>query len=164
MANDYIPRGDAEFDDRPADLVTYANASFVGLGMVAGDTTPVKSAQTTWNSTYPALVAAAAAVAIAAREGKDAAWTGVEAAVRPPARRQHDRYGCSDRQGNRFAPLGQIPNRPVDRAEGRIAGRANPAFDRPEQSHRQRQADSVRSAGRALSRIRMEQRREQVPP
>ncbi len=86
MANDYIPRGDAEFNGWLANFVTYANANLVALGLVAGDMTPVTTAQTTWNSKYPAHVAAAAA-AIAAREGKDAARTGVEAAVRPLVRR-----------------------------------------------------------------------------
>jgi hypothetical protein len=48
--------------------------------------TPVTTAQTTWNTKYPAHIAAAAA-AISAREGKDAARRGVETAVRPLVRR-----------------------------------------------------------------------------
>jgi len=50
MANDYIPRGDAEFNGWLANFVTYANANLAGLGLVAGDMTPVTTAQTTWNS------------------------------------------------------------------------------------------------------------------
>lgn len=86
MANDYIPRGDAEFNGWLANFVTYANANLAGLGLVAGDMTPVTTAQTTWNTKYPAHIAAAAA-AVSAREGKDIARQGVEAAVRPLVRR-----------------------------------------------------------------------------
>ena len=86
MANDYIPRGDAEFNGWLANFITYANANLVNLGLVAGDMTPVTTARTTWNSKYPAHIAAAAA-AVSAREGKDAARVGVEAAVRPLVRR-----------------------------------------------------------------------------
>jgi hypothetical protein len=37
MANDYIPRGDAEFNGWLANFVTYANANLAALGLVAGD-------------------------------------------------------------------------------------------------------------------------------
>ena len=37
MANDYIPRGDAEFSAWLDNFVTYANANLAGLGLVAGD-------------------------------------------------------------------------------------------------------------------------------
>ncbi|MCG3127243.1 MAG: hypothetical protein CHACPFDD_02101 [Phycisphaerae bacterium] len=37
MANDYIPRGDADFNGWLANFVTYANANLVNLGLVAGD-------------------------------------------------------------------------------------------------------------------------------
>lgn len=86
MANDYIPRGDAEFNGWLANFVTYANANLLNLGLVAGDLMPVTTAQATWNSKYPAHIAAAAA-AIAARESKDAARVAVEQAVRPLVRR-----------------------------------------------------------------------------
>ncbi|MCZ2400156.1 MAG: hypothetical protein LC135_09875 [Phycisphaerae bacterium] len=40
MANDYIPRGDAEFNGWLANFVTYANANLAGLGLVAGSRSP----------------------------------------------------------------------------------------------------------------------------
>ncbi len=86
MGSDYIPRGDAEFSGWIANFVTYANANLAGLGLVAGDLTPVTTAQTTWNSKYPTHVAAQAA-AVSAREAKDAARVAAEQAVRPLVRR-----------------------------------------------------------------------------
>ncbi len=121
MANDYSPRGDAEFNGWRANFDIYANANLAGLGLVAGDMTPVTTAQTTWNTKYPAHVAAAAA-AIAAREGKDAARTGVEAAVRPLVRRLQASASVDDTEraalgitvpGKEPSPLGPPTTRPV---------------------------------------------------
>ncbi|MEK7710360.1 MAG: hypothetical protein AAB341_00555 [Planctomycetota bacterium] len=41
MGNDYIPRGDAEFNAWQANFVTYANANLVNLGLVIGDLTTI---------------------------------------------------------------------------------------------------------------------------
>ena len=38
---DYIPRGDAEFNGRLVNFVTYANANLAGLGLVSRDRTAV---------------------------------------------------------------------------------------------------------------------------
>ena len=101
MANDYIPRGDAELNGWLANFVTCANANLAGLGLVAGDMTPVATAQTAWHSKYPAHVAAAAA-AISAREGKDAA-----------GRSGHDDWGVAP--GLIVAPSCATPQTSVDR-------------------------------------------------
>lgn len=53
---DYIPAPDAEFNAWQTNFVAYANANLAGLGLVAGDMTPITAAQTTWASTYPAHV------------------------------------------------------------------------------------------------------------
>jgi hypothetical protein len=58
MANDYIPRGDAEFNGWQANFVSYANTNLVALGLVAGDMTPITTAQTAWTSGYTAHIAA----------------------------------------------------------------------------------------------------------
>ena len=60
MAGNYIPAPDAAFDTWQANFVTYANANLIGLGIVAGDMTPVVTAQTVWTTRYPAHVTAAA--------------------------------------------------------------------------------------------------------
>ncbi|MBX3396730.1 MAG: hypothetical protein KF841_15340 [Phycisphaerae bacterium] len=83
---DYIPGGDAEFGTWLDNFIAYANANLTGLGLVAGDLTPVTTAQSAWKAAYPAHIAAQQA-ALAARQDKDAARAGVEAAVRPLVRR-----------------------------------------------------------------------------
>lgn len=47
---DYIPAPDAEFHAWQANFVSYANANLVALGLVAGDLTPVTTAQTGWTT------------------------------------------------------------------------------------------------------------------
>lgn len=44
-------------------FVTVANGNLAGLGLVAGDRTPLAAAQTTWAAACPARVTAAAATA-----------------------------------------------------------------------------------------------------
>lgn len=83
---DYIPGSDSEFDAWLENFTTYASANFAALGLVAGDLTPVTTAESVWKAAYPSHIAAAAA-AQAARAAKDDARTGVEAAVRPLVRR-----------------------------------------------------------------------------
>lgn len=83
---DYIPAPDAAFDTWQENFVTYASANLAALGLVAGDLTPVTTAQSAWKTSYPAHVAAAAA-AQAARQTKDADRGGLVAAIRPLVRR-----------------------------------------------------------------------------
>ena len=45
---DYIPGGDAAFNAWLDNFVTYATANLAGLGLVAGDLTPITTAQTAW--------------------------------------------------------------------------------------------------------------------
>ncbi len=99
MANDYIPRADADFNAWLANFVTYANSHLPGLGLVAGDMTAVTTAQATWNTNYPALIAAQAA-AQSARQAKDGARTAVEAAVRPLVRRLQASASVDDAERN----------------------------------------------------------------
>ena len=86
MANGYIPRADAEFDAWLTTFHTYAAANLAGLGLVAGDLTPVTTARTAWQAAFTAHNAAQAA-AQGARQAKDAARAAVEGAVRPLVRR-----------------------------------------------------------------------------
>lgn len=69
---DYIPPSDSEFNGWQAAFVTYANANLAGLGLVAGDMTPITAAQTTWNTNYTAHVAAQNAAENAAQAKRDA--------------------------------------------------------------------------------------------
>ena len=55
---DYIPGGDAAFNAWLDNFVTYATANPANLGLVAGDLTPVTTAQTAWNTAYTANVTA----------------------------------------------------------------------------------------------------------
>ncbi len=43
---DYIPASDAEFNGWLGNFVTYASGNLAGLGLVAGDLTPITTAQT----------------------------------------------------------------------------------------------------------------------
>lgn len=84
---DYIPKADAQFQIWQSNFVTYANANLVALGLVAGDMTPVTSAQTAWSSSFTAHVAAQAS-AQGARETKDearAAYRQTRTLQMPPA-------------------------------------------------------------------------------
>ncbi len=76
---DYIPAPDAEFNAWQSNFVTYANANLAGLGLVAGDMTPITAAQTTWASAFPAHVTAQAAAqsASAAKSGSRVAYVTV---------------------------------------------------------------------------------------
>lgn len=83
MPDDYIPASDSEFNSWQSNLVTYANANLAGLGLVAGDMTPITTAQTAWASSYTAHITAQAA-AQSARQLKDANRSAYEAAIRSP--------------------------------------------------------------------------------
>jgi hypothetical protein len=83
---DYIPAADAEFHAWQQNFVSVANANLAGLGLVAGDMTPITAAQTTWGTTYPAHVTAAAA-ATSARTAKDGARAAYVALLRSLVRR-----------------------------------------------------------------------------
>ena len=71
MPANYIPAPDADFDNWQDNFVTYANAHLVALGLVAGDMTPVVTAQNSWKVVYPAHLTAVLA-ASSAKVVKDA--------------------------------------------------------------------------------------------
>lgn len=83
---DYLPAGDAEFNAWQTNFVTYANANLLALGLVAGDLTPITTAQTTWATAYPAHVAAQAA-ATAATAAKNSARAAYVVLIRDLVRR-----------------------------------------------------------------------------
>ncbi len=83
---DYIPQGDGDFNAWQTNFVSYVSNNTAGLGLVAGDVTPLTTAQTAWNTGYAAHVTAAAA-AQSARENKDAKRAAFEAAIRPLVKR-----------------------------------------------------------------------------
>jgi hypothetical protein len=83
---DYIPGPDGSFQAWQANFVTYANANLAALGLVAADMTPITTAQTNWNSAFPAHVAAVNA-AKAAKQAKDEARAAYVGAIRPLVRR-----------------------------------------------------------------------------
>ena len=83
---DYIPGPDANFQAWQSNFVTYANANLAALGLVAADMAPITAAQTTWNTAFPAHVAAVNA-AKAAKQTKDEARQAYVAAIRPLVRR-----------------------------------------------------------------------------
>jgi hypothetical protein len=55
MADD-TPAADAEFHAWRQSFVAVANANLAGLGLVAGDLTPITGAQTTWGTAHPGHV------------------------------------------------------------------------------------------------------------
>ncbi len=83
---DYLPGPDADYQAWVTNFVTYANANLAALGLVAGDMTPVTTAQTTFNTGFTAHIAAKAA-AVAAREAKTDARTALTGTIRPLVRR-----------------------------------------------------------------------------
>lgn len=83
---DYLPQSDAQFDVWQANFVIYAAANTAGLGLVAGDITPVSNAQAVWAATYTDHLAKQNA-AQAARNLKDSRRGEFEAAIRPLVRR-----------------------------------------------------------------------------
>lgn len=92
---DYIPQGDSEFNTWQNAFVTYANANLIGLGLVAGDMTPVTTAQTAWNAAYTAHIAAQNAAQNAAQAKRDARVAYI-AAVRPLVARLQASASVSD--------------------------------------------------------------------
>lgn len=83
---DYIPGPDANFQAWQTNFVTYANANLAALGLVAADMTPVTTAQTAWQTAFPAHVTAANA-AKAAKQAKDEARASYVSTIRPLVRR-----------------------------------------------------------------------------
>jgi hypothetical protein len=86
MANNYIPNPDGDFDTWQTTFYTYANANLAGLGLVAGDITPLTAARTAWTNGL-ANNATAQTAARAARETKDAARSSYEDLIRALVRR-----------------------------------------------------------------------------
>jgi len=48
MSTDYIPRPAADFNVWVANFVICVNVNLAAIGLVAGEMTPVTTAQTTW--------------------------------------------------------------------------------------------------------------------
>lgn len=117
---DYIPPADGVFDAWQNAFVTYASANLAALGLVAGDMTPVTTAQSAWKITYPAHVAAANA-AQNARQAKDADRSALVAAIRPLVRRLQASPDVSDAERASLgitipappAPIGTPTTNPV---------------------------------------------------
>ena len=86
MSTDYIPAPDTDFNNWQSNFVTYANANLAALGLVAGDMTPVTTAQSAWSSNYAEHLTAVTA-ALSARQVKDTSRAAYEAAIRPLVRR-----------------------------------------------------------------------------
>jgi len=125
MANDYIPRGDAEFNGWQANFVSYANANLVALGLVAGDMTPITTSQTAWTSGYTAHIAAQAA-AQSARDAKDGNRAAYETLVRALVRRLQASPAVSDPEREALGitvrdtdptPVGPPTTRPLARVD-----------------------------------------------
>lgn len=83
---DYLPGPDADYQACVTNFVTYANANLAALGLVAGDMTPVTTAQTAWNTGFAAHIAAKAA-AQAAKQTKDENRAALTGNLRPLVRR-----------------------------------------------------------------------------
>ena len=95
MANDYIPRGDADFNAWQANFVTYANANLANLGLVLPDLLSILSAQAAWTPSLTAHVAAQAN-AQSARATKDGNRTTLETLIRALVRRLQASPSVSD--------------------------------------------------------------------
>jgi len=122
---DYIPAPDAEFNAWQANFVSYANANLAGLGLVAGDMTPITAAQTTWASAFPAHVTAAAA-AQSARASKDGARVSYVTVLRDLVQRLQASAAVSDAERGALGitipdptltPIGPPTTRPVVRVD-----------------------------------------------
>jgi hypothetical protein len=83
---DYIPAPDADFHAWQQNFVSYASGNLGALGLVAGDLTPVTTAQSTWGTAYPAHVSAQQNAQGATQTKKDARSAYV-AALRPLVKR-----------------------------------------------------------------------------
>jgi hypothetical protein len=83
---DYIPDPDPAFDAWQANFVSVVSGDLAGYGLVAGDLTPVTTAQTAWEASFPAHVTAQAA-AQSARQTKDFDRASFEEVVRALVRR-----------------------------------------------------------------------------
>jgi len=92
---DYIPNPDPQFNTWEQNFVSTVNGNLAAYGLVAADMTPVTTAQTAWNSSYPDHQTAQAA-AQAARQTKDANRASFEAAVRSVVRRIQANPSVSD--------------------------------------------------------------------
>ncbi|MCK4340422.1 MAG: hypothetical protein KAY37_01700, partial [Phycisphaerae bacterium] len=86
MANDYIPRPDAQFHAWQNNFIVYVNNHLADLGLVAADVVDLNATAATWTTDYPAHTVAQTA-AQAARQAKDGARDGFEGTIRPLVRR-----------------------------------------------------------------------------
>jgi hypothetical protein len=94
---DFIPNSDADFNAWQLNFVTYANANLLNLGLTLADLAAITSAQITWNTAFPAHVAAQA-TAQGARANKDTVRHPYEAAIRPLVRRMQGSSAVSDQE------------------------------------------------------------------
>lgn len=83
---DYIPAADAEFNAWQTNFVDYADSHLAELGLTVADLEPILTAQTDWETAFPAHVSAVAS-AESARAEKDAARAGYVTLVRALVRR-----------------------------------------------------------------------------
>jgi hypothetical protein len=125
MANDYVPRPDGNFDTWQANFVSYVSANMAALGLVAGDITPLTTAQTAWTTAYGGHTTAAAA-AEAARQTKDDRRGDYEGVIRPLVRRLQAGPTVTDTQRQAMGvtvrdtqptPVGPPTSRPVGRVD-----------------------------------------------
>jgi hypothetical protein len=79
---DYIPNGDADFNNWIVPFVAYVTANAAALGLTPNDLAPLTAAANGWNAAFPANETAQAA-ASAAAISKDHARTIAEGVVRP---------------------------------------------------------------------------------
>jgi hypothetical protein len=86
MANDYIPRSDADFNTWQDNFITNLQTYRTSFGMSSDELTPLISAQTHWTQAYAANTAARSA-ADAAMQFKKQAREDYEQAIRLMARR-----------------------------------------------------------------------------
>ena len=127
MANDYIPRGDADFNAWQANFVTYVTANLVNLGLAPPDLIPIASAQGAWTPSLTAHVAAQAN-AQAACATKNANRTVLETSIRALVRRLQASPSVSDAErealgitvADSAATAAAIPaTRPICRVDAR---------------------------------------------
>ncbi len=95
MANDYIPRGDAEFNGWQANFVSQANANLAGLGLLAADLTPIQTAQGAWATSYTNHITLQA-IAQSTRQTKDDTRASLESLIRALVRRLQASPDVSD--------------------------------------------------------------------
>jgi len=96
MSNDYIPKGDADFNTWQANFINNLNANKADFGLTNADITAITATQAGWTTAYDGYIAAKAAAdgsTQAKREARDA----FESALRSMAKRVQSSSGTTDR-------------------------------------------------------------------